>query len=70
MVAARGISLHEPNNDFWNFLIPGVGLVPVFQFQMLITLFMISPGPVNYYLLRHWGKLNLTVLTVPIGACS
>ncbi len=63
-----GVSLHQPNNDFWNFLIPGVGLAPVFQFQVLITLFVLALGPVNYYLLRHWGKLNLTVLTVPIGA--
>jgi hypothetical protein len=63
-----GVSLHQANNDFWNFLIPGVGLVPVFQFQVLITLFVVALGPINYYLLRHWGKLNLTVLTVPIGA--
>jgi hypothetical protein len=63
-----GVSLYQNNNDFWNLLIPGVGLVPVFQFQVLITLFVVFLGPVNYYLLRHWGKLNLTVLTVPAGA--
>jgi hypothetical protein len=63
-----GVSLYQSNDDFWNFLIPGVGLVPVLQFQVLITLFVVLLGPVNYYLLRHWGKLNLTVLTVPAGA--
>ncbi len=63
-----GVSLYQQNNDFWNFLIPGVGLVPVTQFQVLITLFVVILGPVNYYLLRRWGKLNLTILTVPAGA--
>ncbi|HTQ37730.1 MAG TPA: hypothetical protein VMJ32_01810, partial [Pirellulales bacterium] len=63
-----GVSLYQNNNEFWNFLIPGVGLVPVLQFQVLITLFVVLLGPVNYYLLRRWGKLNLTVLTVPAGA--
>src|SRR5262249_52995300 len=32
------------------------------------TLFVIVLGPVNYYVLRRFGKLNLTVLTVPVGA--
>ena len=49
-------------------MIPGVGLVPVTRFQILITLFVVVIGPVNYYSLRRWGKLNLTVLTVPTGA--
>jgi hypothetical protein len=63
-----GVSIYQNNTDFWNFLIPGVGLVPVLQFQVLITLFVIILGPVNYYVLRRLGKLNLTVLTVPAGA--
>ncbi|HEY2881169.1 MAG TPA: hypothetical protein VGJ15_02020, partial [Pirellulales bacterium] len=56
--------------DFWNFLIPGVGLAPVLQFQVLITLFVIAIGPVNYYVLRRMGKLNLTVLIVPASALA
>ncbi len=63
-----GLSLDRENADFWNFLIPGVGLAPVGKFQVLITLFMLAIGPVNYLLLRRWGKLNLMSLTVPAGA--
>ena len=63
-----GLSLSRQNGDFWSFLIPGVGLAPVTQFQVFITLFMVVIGPVNYFVLRRWGKLNLMVLTVPAGA--
>jgi hypothetical protein len=66
--ARFGATIYGANENFWSFLIPGVGLVPVTSFQILITLFVLVIGPVNYYLLRRWGKLNLTVLTVPIGA--
>ncbi len=66
--ARYGVTLYGSNDGYWNFLIPGVGLVPVTNFQILITLFVVVIGPVNYYLLRRWGKLNLTVLTVPTGA--
>ncbi len=54
--------------DFWQFLIPGVGLTPVVQFQILITLFVIAIGPVNYFLLRRWRRLNLLLITVPASA--
>ncbi len=63
-----GLSLERENDDFWNFLIPGVGLAPVTQFQVFITLFMLAIGPVNYFVLRRLGKLNLLVVTVPAGA--
>ena len=66
--ARTGATIYGTNENFWNFLIPGVGLVPVTSFQILITLFVLVIGPVNYYLLRRWGKLNLTVLTIPSGA--
>src|SRR5262249_22484834 len=65
-----GVSLYAQNGHFWDFLIPGVGLVPVVQFQVLITLFVIAIGPVNYYLFKRLGKLNLMVLTVPAGALA
>jgi len=65
-----GVSLYQQNDHFWDFLIPGVGLVPVVQFQVLITLFVIVIGPVNYYLFKRLGKLNLMVLTVPAGALA
>jgi hypothetical protein len=61
----HGMSLQGENPDFWDLLIPGVGLPPVIEFQILITLFAIGIGPVNYFLLRRRRKLYLLVLTVP-----
>ncbi len=54
--------------DFWTFLIPGVGLTPVVEFQILITLFVLVIGPLNFFLLRRWQRLNLLVFTAPITA--
>lgn len=59
---------YENAADFWEFLIPGVGLTPVLQFQLLISLFVIGIGPVNYFLLRRWRRLNLLLITVPASA--
>lgn len=66
----HGISLQRENRDFWDFLIPGVGLAPVTAFQVLITLFVLTIGPLNFYLLRRWRKLNLIMITVPISALA
>ena len=60
--------LMENKSDFWEFLIPGVGLTPVVQFQILISLFVIGIGPVNYLLLRRWRRLGLLLITVPASA--
>ena len=61
-------ALEANQSTFWDFLIPGVGLTPVLGFQILISLFAILIGPVNYWLLRRWGRLNLLLITVPISA--
>lgn len=58
------------NNDFSNWLIPGVGLAPVISFQVLITLFVLVIGPANYWLLKRFGRLHLMVLTVPLAALA
>src|SRR5690606_327498 len=63
-----GVSLHRPNQDYWNFMIPGIGLPPVRQFQAIITLFVIVIGPVAYYWFRRRGILNLLVVAVPTAA--
>jgi hypothetical protein len=60
--------LMDNKPDFWQFLIPGVGLTPVVQFQILISLFVIGIGPVNYLLLRRWRRLGLLLITVPASA--
>ena len=64
----HGLSLGRENDDFWNFLIPGVGTAPVGVFRILITLFIVAIGPVNYFLLRRWQRLYLLFVTVPVGA--
>lgn len=64
----HGVSLINPNSEFWNFLIPGVGRAPIGAFLLLISLFMVAIGPVNYYVLRRHGRLVLLLLTVPAGA--
>jgi hypothetical protein len=66
----HGLSLKRTNPDFWNFLIPGVGLAPVTQFCVLISVFVIGIGPVNYWLLRRRRQLHLLLLTIPASAAA
>jgi hypothetical protein len=47
-----------------------MGLAPVTEFQILITLFVVGIGPVNYYVLKRWRRLHLMVLTVPLAAAA
>ena len=58
----------ESNFDFNNFLNPDVGLAPVFEFQFLITLFVLGIGPLNYWLLKRSGRLPMLLATVPLAA--
>jgi hypothetical protein len=64
----QGISYTWENSDFMTFLIEGTGRVPVMSFIVLITLFVIVIGPVNYLLLRRWKRLFVLLVTVPVGA--
>jgi hypothetical protein len=64
----HGLSGFRDNSDFWNFLIPGIGLAPVTAFIVLISLFAIVIGPTNYLLLRRWKRLHLMLLTTPLAA--
>lgn len=64
----HGLEPGRANADFSNWLIPGVGLAPVVEFQILITLFVLAIGPLNYWLLKRAGRLHLVVLTVPVAA--
>ena len=63
-----GVSMQRENHDYWNLLIPGVGEAPVNSFLVLISLFVIVIGPVNYYWLRRQKRLYLLLVTVPLGA--
>jgi hypothetical protein len=54
--------------EFNDWLVPGVGLAPVTAFRVLITLFVLLIGPVNYWLLKRYQRLHLLVITVPLAA--
>lgn len=64
----NGYSAVQDNTDFVNFLVAGTGRVPVFSFLVLISLFSIVIGPVNYLFLKRWRRLYLLLVTVPLGA--
>lgn len=64
----HGLSFHNDNSTFWEFLIAGVGVVPTNVFRVLITLFVLCIGPANFYLLRNRQRLQFTVITIPIIA--
>ena len=64
----HGMSLHRENDEYWNWLVPGIGRAPVGSFLILIAVFVIVIGPVNYFLLRRKRRLYLLLVTVPLGA--
>ncbi len=64
----RGISLERENSDFMNFLVSGTGRVPVVSFLVLISLFSIVIGPLNYMFLKRRRRLFFLLVTVPGGA--
>lgn len=66
----HGLSYERGNPNFWDWLIAGVGLAPVSEFRILISVFVLAIGPLNYYWLRRRGKLHLLVLIVPLAALA
>ena len=64
----HGMTPDSANVEFAKFLVPGVGLAPVTEFRILITLFVLLIGPINYWLLKRYKRLHLMVLTVPLAA--
>ncbi len=54
------------HNQFYEFLIPGVGSAPVTMFLVLMTAFAVAIGPLNLWLLSRKRKLYLMLLTVPV----
>ena len=67
-VSRHGNKPDEANADFNNWLIPGVGVAPIGQFQILISLFVLAIGPLNYWWLKRRGKLPLLLATAPAAA--
>jgi hypothetical protein len=64
----HGMTPDAANPDFAKLLVPGVGMAPVSEFQVLITLFVLLIGPANFWLLKRTRRLHLLVLTVPLAA--
>ena len=64
----HGMTPNNANRDFANLLVPGVGLAPVTEFRVLITLFVLLIGPGNYWFLKRFRRSHLLVLTVPLAA--
>ncbi|MEX2113826.1 MAG: hypothetical protein WD845_11610 [Pirellulales bacterium] len=64
----HGLSMNNGNPGFDDFIIADVGLPPVKAYRVLITLFVVGIGPLNYWLLRRKGRLHLLLFTVPAAA--
>ncbi len=63
-----GLASTVPHDEFLHFLIPSIKSVPVMSFLVLITLFTIVIGPVNYFWLWKKSRLQLLVITIPLIA--
>ncbi len=63
-----GMQATVPHPEFLHFLIPSIKSVPVMSFLVLITLFTIVIGPVNYFWLWKKSRLQLLVVTIPFVA--
>jgi hypothetical protein len=64
----HGMTPDSGNVEFARFFVPGVGRAPVHAFEVLITLFVLLIGPVNYWYLKRYKRIHLMVLTVPLAA--
>ncbi|MGQ0633166.1 MAG: hypothetical protein ACT4QC_01035 [Planctomycetaceae bacterium] len=60
-----GSSARTSHPEFFNYLVPGVGAVPVLAFMALISLFALVIGPLNYFVMWKRRRLYLLVLTIP-----
>lgn len=66
----HGLKPDSAASEFNNWLIPGVGVAPVGQFQFLISLFVLAIGPLNYWWLKRQRKLPMLLVTVPLAAAA
>jgi len=66
----HGMTPDSANSDFADWLAPGVGLAPVTEFRVLITVFVLAIGPLNFWLLKRTNRRHLLILTVPLMALA
>jgi hypothetical protein len=64
----HGMSPHIGSQDFYKFMNAGIHGVPTIAFLVLITLFSVVIGPVNYIYLSRKKMLWLLLVTVPVLA--
>jgi hypothetical protein len=64
----HGITARHGSDEFLQFLIPSVRGVPVIPFLLLITLFTVVIGPLNYIYLWRRRRLYLLLVTIPLIA--
>ncbi|NOX53486.1 MAG: hypothetical protein GXP27_03440, partial [Planctomycetes bacterium] len=64
----HGLTARDENPNFLEFLIPGIRTVPAKSFVVLITLFTLVIGPVNFFFLKRRNRLYLVLLTIPLIA--
>ncbi len=65
----HGISARHSDENFLEFRNPTVKSIPPFAFVLLITVFTIVIGPVNYYFLARRKQLYALLVTIPAIAC-
>ena len=69
-VFRHGIESGAGTMDFINLSIPGVQGVPTAAFLMLISLFAIAIGPINFFLLWRKQRLPRLIVSIPVLAIS
>ncbi len=67
-VRRHGVAPDFGTEEFYNFMNPDIRGVPVYGFMVLITVFAVLIGPVNYFYLRRKRLLWLLLVTVPATA--
>lgn len=66
--ARHGLEPNLANPDFSNLLPPSAGHAPINSFRILITVFVLIAGPLNFWLLARRQQMHLMVLSVPLLA--
>ena len=61
----HGGSARFQNPEFLKFLIPGQRSVPVGAMLVLVSVFALAIGPLNYWLVWRRNRLSLLLLTIP-----
>lgn len=64
----HGLAPDRGNDEFSNWLVPGVGAAPVDAFRLLVTLFVLLVGPASFFVLRAYHRTQLMALTAPLAA--